>query len=251
MRWFCLKPSGLLRRGHFGAYSSRSRSRPGRKSSPSSSVASSTRPLTPTGRPLSDIFPGKLIFPCEQPPVLRGLFHYSRMESAPRKPRSRNNCAPKYGKIRGVIRRHSGLPKLRKPISAFLYSRLLTWVNAIDKGLNPPRSFNSVSTVRNRPSGNPNCELFPQGAIIPVPPSTPPSRPVGAYGNNCAVFPGSNAKRKPPNQRVRRLLFPLFRRWFCSVAMPKQHQAVLGSTKTRVQKPVPVTPTRSSRAAWT
>lgn len=123
------------------------------------------------------------------------------------------------------------MPKLRKPISAFLYSRLLNWADAICKGLNPPRSFNSVSTVRNRPSGDPNCELFPQGAIIPVPPSTPPYRPVGAYGNNRAVFPGRNAKRKPPNQRVRRLLFPSFRWQLCSMAMPKQHQAVLSSTK--------------------
>ena len=202
------------------------------------------RTLTPTGRPLSDIFPGKSMFPCEQPLVLRRLFHYSRMKSAPRKPRSRNNCAPKYSKIHGIIRRHSGLSKLRKPISAFLYSRLLTWANAIEKGLNPPRSFNSVSTVRNRPSGDPNCELFPQGPIIPVPPSTPPYRPVGACGNNRTVSPGKHAKRKPPNQKVRRPLFPLFRWRLCSMAAPKQHQAVLGSTKTRVQKPVPAIPTQ-------
>ena len=164
--------------------SSRSQSRPGRKSALSSSAANSTGPHTPTGRPLSDIFPGELTFSCEQPPVLRRLFHYSRMESAPRKPRSRNNCAPKYSKIHGVIRRHSGLSKLRKPIFAFYYSRLLTWANAIDEGLNPPRSFNSVSPARNRPPGDPNCELFPQGPIIPVPPSAPPCRPVGACGNN-------------------------------------------------------------------
>lgn len=71
-------------------------------------------------------------------------------------------------RMRGVIRRDSGLPKLRKPIFAFLYSRLLTWVNTIDEGLNPPRSFNLVSAARNRPSWDPNCELFPQGPIIPV-----------------------------------------------------------------------------------
>lgn len=209
------------------------------------------RTLTLTGRPLSDIFQGELILPCEQPPVFRGLFHYSRMKSATQKPRSRNNCVPKYSRIHGAIRRYSGLPKLRKPIFAFYYSRLLTWVNAIDEGLNPHCSFNLVSAARNRPSGDPNCELFPQGPIIPVPPSTPPCRPVGAYGNNCAVFPGRDAKRKPPNQRVRRPLFPLFRWWLCPAAMPKQYQAVLGSTKTRVQKPVPAIPTQSSRAAWT
>lgn len=151
------------------------------------------RTFTPIRRHLSDISAGKLMFSCEQPPVFRRLFHYSRMESAPRKPRSGNNRMPEYGKMRGVIRRHSGLPKLRKPIFAFLYSRLLTWANAIEKGLNPPRSFNSVSGVQNQPSGDPNCELFPQGSIIPVPPSTPLYRPVGADGNNQVVFPGRDA----------------------------------------------------------
>lgn len=198
-------------------------------------------------RPLSDISPGALMFSCEQPPIPRGLFHYSRMKSAPRKPRSGNNCMPEYGRVRGVIRRHSGLSKLRKTIFAFLYSRLLTWANAIDEGLNPPRSFNSVSPARNRPSGDPNCELFPQGLIIPVPPSTPLYRPVGIDGNNWVVFPGRDAKRKPSNQRVRGLLFPLFRWWLCPAAMPKQYQAVFGSTKTRVQKPVPTIPTRWQR----
>ena len=151
---------------------------------------------------------------------------------------------PQYGKIRGVIRRHSGSLKLRKPIFAFYYSRLLTWENAIEKDLSPLRSFNLVSAARNRPPGDPNCELFPQGTIIPVPPSTPPYRPVETDGNNQVVFPGRDAKRKPSNQRVRGLLFPLFRWWLCPAAMPKQYQAVLGSTKTRVQKPVPVIPTR-------
>ena len=102
-----------------------------------------------------------------------------------------------------------------------------------------------LKDARNRPSGDPNCELFPQGPIIPVPPNTPPYRPVGICGNNWAVSPYRDAKRKPPNQRVRRPLFPLFRWWLCSMAMRKQHQAVLGSTKTRVQKPVPVIPTLS------
>lgn len=68
-----------------------------------------------------------------------------------------------------------------------------------------------LKDTRNRPSGNPNCELFPQGPIISVPPSTPPYRPVGICGNNWAVSPYRDAKRKPPNQRVRRPLFPLFR----------------------------------------
>ena len=152
---------------------------------------------------------------------------------------------PEYGRVRGVIRRYSGLSKLRKSIFAFYYSRLLTWANAIDEGLNPPLSFNLVSPARNRPSGGPNCELFPQGLIIPVPPSTPLYRPVGTHGNNWVVFPGRDAKRKPSNQRIRGLLFPLFRWWLCPAAMPKQHRTVLGGIKTRVQKPVPAIPTLS------
>ena len=43
---------------------------------------------------------------------------------------------------------------------------------------------------RNRPSGDPNCELFPQGPIIPVPPSSSPYCPVRICGNNWAVSPG-------------------------------------------------------------
>ena len=101
-----------------------------------------------------------------------------------------------------------------------------------------------LKDTRNRPSGDPNYELFPQGPIIPVPQSTPLYRPVGICGNNWAVSPDRHAKRKPQNQRVRRPLFPLFRWWLCSMAIPKQHQAILGSTKTRVQKPVSAIPTR-------
>lgn len=37
-------------------------------------------------------------------------------------------------------------------------------------------------------------------------------------------------------------VFPLFRWLLCSAAMPKQYQAVLGSTKMRVQKPFPLLP---------
>ena len=102
---------------------------------------------------------------------------------------------------------------------------------------------------RNRLSGDPNCELFPQGPITPVPPSTPPYRPVGICGNNWAVSPDTHAKRKPTNQRILRPLFPLFRWWLCSMATPKQHQAVLDGIKTRVQKPVPVIPIGISSSA--
>ena len=50
---------------------------------------------------------------------------------------------------------------------------------------------------RNRPSGDPNCELFPQDPIIPVPPSSSPYRPVGICGNNWAVSPDRHAKESP------------------------------------------------------
>lgn len=99
-------------------------------------------------------------------------------------------------------------------------------------------------TLEISPRGT-NCEPSPQSPIIPVLPSTPPYRQVGICGNNWAVSPDKHAKRKPPNQRVRRPLFPLFRWWLCSMAMPKQHQAVLGGTKMRVQKPVSAIPTLS------
>ena len=132
-------------------------------------------------------------------------------------------------------------PAYKQHVREFVKGGRATLVNhSLDEGV-------CLKDPRNRPSVDPNCELFPQGPIIPVPPSTPPCRPVGTYGNNCAVFPGRDAKRKPPNQRVRRPLFPLFRWWLCPAAMPKQYQAVLGSTKTRVQKPVPAIPTRWRR----
>lgn len=56
------------------------------------------------------------------------------------------------------------------------------------------------------------------------------------------------AKQKPPSQHGNGGSIIEFTRqcrwWLCSAAMPKQYQAVLDSTKTRVQKPVPAIPTR-------
>lgn len=129
-------------------------------------------------------------------------------------------------------------PAYKQHVHEFVKGGRAALVNhSLDEGLR-------LKDARNRPSVDPNCELFPQGPIIPVPPSAPPYHPVGAYGNNWAVSPDRHAKRKHPSQRVRRPLFPLFRWWLCSMAMPKQHQAVLGSTKTRVQKPVSANPTQ-------
>ena len=102
-----------------------------------------------------------------------------------------------------------------------------------------------LKNTRNHPSGDPNCEPSPQSPIIPVLPSTPPYRQVGICGNNWAVSPDKHAKRKPTNQRVLRPLFPLFRWRLCSMATPKQHQTLLGGTKTRIQKPVSAIPTLS------
>lgn len=129
-------------------------------------------------------------------------------------------------------------PAYKQHVREFVKGGRAALVNhSLDEGL-------CLKDTRNRPSGNPNCGLFPQGPIIPVSPSTPPYRPVGIYGNNWAVSPDRHAKRKLPNLGVRRPLFPLFRWWLCSIATPKQHQAVLVGTKTRVRKPVPAIPTR-------
>lgn len=130
-------------------------------------------------------------------------------------------------------------PAYKQHVREFVKGGRAALVNhSLDEGLR-------LKDARNRPSGDPNCESSPQSPIIPVLPSTPPYRQVGICGNNWAVSADRHAKRKPPNQRVRRPLFPLFRWWLCSMATPKQHQAVLGSTKTRVQKPVSVIPTLS------
>ena len=69
--------------------------------------------------------------------------------------------------------------------------------------------------------------------------------PFATHGTPARSSFRAKRKRKPPNQRVRRLLFLLFRWWLCSMETPKQHQAVLGGTKTRVLKPVPAIPTLS------
>ena len=130
-------------------------------------------------------------------------------------------------------------PASKQHVREFVKGGRATLVNhSLNEGL-------CLKDTRNRPSENPNCELFPQGPIIPVPPSSSPYRPVGACGNNWAVSPDRHAKRKPSNQRVRRPSFPLLCWWLCLAAMPKQYQAVLGSTKTRVQKPVSAIPTLS------
>ena len=65
-------------------------------------------------------------------------------------------------------------------------------------------------------------------------------KPFATHGIPARSSFRAERKRKPPNQKVRRLSFSLFRWRLCS--MPKQRQAVLGGTKTRVQKPVPAIP---------
>ena len=129
-------------------------------------------------------------------------------------------------------------PANKQHVREFVKGGRAALVNhSLDEGL-------CLKDTRNHPSGDPNCELFPQGPTIPVPPSSSPYRPVGACGNNWTVSSGGHAKREPPNLGVRRPLFPLFSWWPCHAAMLKQYQAVLIGTKTRVQKPVPAIPTR-------
>ena len=68
-------------------------------------------------------------------------------------------------------------------------------------------------------------------------------KPFATHGTPARSSFRAERKRKPPNRKVRRLSFSLFCWWLCSIAMPKQRQAVIGGTKTGVQKPVPAIPT--------
>lgn len=80
-------------------------------------------------------------------------------------------------------------PAYKQHVREFVKGGRAALVNhSLDEGLR-------LKDARNRPSGNPNCGLFPQGTIIPVPPSTPLYRPVGIDGNNLVVFPGRVAKK--------------------------------------------------------
>ena len=69
-------------------------------------------------------------------------------------------------------------PAYKQRVREFVKGGRAALVNhSLDEGLRP-------KDTRNRPSVDPNCELFPQGPIIPVPPSTPPCRAVGTDENN-------------------------------------------------------------------
>lgn len=118
-------------------------------------------------------------------------------------------------------------PANKQHVREFVKGGRAALVNhSLDEGL-------CLKDTRNHPSVDPNCELFPEGPTIPVPPSSSPYRPAGVCGNYWAVSSGRHAKRKPPSQRVRRPLFPLFSWWLCHATMPKQYHAVLSGTKTR------------------
>ena len=61
-------------------------------------------------------------------------------------------------------------PAYKQHVREFVKGGRAALVNhSLDKGLR-------LKDTRNRPSGDPNCGLFPQGPIIPVPTSTPPYR---------------------------------------------------------------------------
>lgn len=69
----------------------------------------------------------------------------------------------------------------------------------------------------------------------------------------CAPKFMSKGIKKPPEthgfQGVQFLSLHLNYWRLCPATMPKRHQAVLSSTKTRVQKPVPVIPTRLRKSS--
>lgn len=83
---------------------------------------------------------------------------------------------PNYGKIRGAIRWYSSLLELRKPIFASIYSRLLLWANAVDRGFGGRysryfaggfalrRCRNSIS----RYSAAPKCEFRSRFPLLPL-----------------------------------------------------------------------------------
>ena len=67
-------------------------------------------------------------------------------------------------------------PAYKQRVREFVKGGRAALVNhSLDEGLR-------LKDARNRPSGDPNCELFSQGPIIPVPPSSSPYRPVGVCG---------------------------------------------------------------------
>ena len=109
-----------------------------------------------------------------------------------------------------------------------------------------PNVWRHLTTVaRNQPPEDSNRKSFPQDLIIPVPPSAPPHRPVGACGNNRAVFPGRHAEEKPPNQRVRRPLFSLCRWLLCRDSRMKRNSGAQYGTQKSRSKPYRLTPTLS------
>lgn len=67
-------------------------------------------------------------------------------------------------------------PAYKQHVREFVKGGRAALVNhSLDEGLR-------LKDTRNRPSGDPNCGLFPQGPVIPVPPSTPLYRPAGVCG---------------------------------------------------------------------
>lgn len=83
---------------------------------------------------------------------------------------------PKYSKIRGAVRWYSRLPKLRKPIFASIYSRLLNWVNTVHRGSGGlySRYFAGCFALRRcrnsirRYSAAPKCEFRSQFPLLPL-----------------------------------------------------------------------------------
>lgn len=116
---------------------------------------------------------------------------------------------PKYGKIRGAIRWYSRLPKLRKPIFASIYSRLLNWVNAVHRGSGGlySRYFAGGFALRRcrnsirRYSAAPKCEFRNQFPLLPF-------DGVGSAVPSLQLHPvfGIDTERVPPNDAMSRFV---------------------------------------------
>ena len=85
-------------------------------------------------------------------------------------------------------------PAYKQHVREFVKGGRAALVNhLLDEGLR-------LKDPRNRPAVDPKCELFPQGPIIPVPPSSSPHRPVGHAGI-IGPFPQVIMQKESPRPR--------------------------------------------------
>ena len=93
-------------------------------------------------------------------------------------------------------------PAYKQHVREFVKGWRAALVNhSLDEGLR-------LKDARSRPSGNPNCELFPQGPIIPVPPSSSLYRPAGVCGI-IGPFPQIGMQKRASEPEGSRAVIPV------------------------------------------